>query len=366
MLGPRRGLPTQMMSLRPVASRAAAKLLGRPELEAQARETVVLAPSDVAETGTAIALPGEFDRVETILDVPHIDPAATREDTLWKRWLEPGPVDHLPTMAYRLDDAILSPSSIYAGRAFRDYGAARALMLRGPAETIDEAYFCGGSGGANWFGHWLCDDLATEILAEERGLPALALAATHYQHEAGYRELFDLHAGKPALARVRSLWLIDDRGYNQDHVRRFRKQRDRLRRRVAPAGDHRFVYLARGSTGTRRAVANEAALMDRLVADGFIVVEPEKMAPRDIAAALVGARLIVTMEGSALDHGLVSLPEGAAVLALMPPERFNIYNKIRCELAGLRFAYLVGDRRPDGTFVDPDRVFRTMAIIPDL
>ncbi len=29
-------------------------------------------------------------------------------------------------------------------------------------------------------------------------------------------------------------------------------------------------------------------------------------------------------------------------------------------------AYLVGDRRPEGTFVEPDRVFRTMALIPDL
>lgn len=345
-----------MLSARPFAARLASRLFGHRDVRAAGGDAVVLAPASDIETGRAYYLPGELDRIEAFIDSSN--PAQQLG------WLHPGPVHHKATRGWRVRDAIVSRNAIYRGRAFTTY-ARPELVLRGRCEAIAEAQFCGGQGGNIWFGHWLYEELSTELLAADRGLLPLALASTTYAHEAGYRALTGLHAHKPPLARVRSLWLVDDQDHNRAHVARLRRLRA-LVRRVEPYPGCARVYVGRGTGGTSRTLVNEPAIKDMLAARGFTVIEPEGMAPEAIARTLAGARLMVTVEGSALIHGLVALPEGAAMVAIMPPRRFNSNVKVNAQLVGLRFGFTVAETAGAGFSIDPDRLLRTLDLIPDL
>ena len=89
------------------------------------------------------------------------------------------------------------------------------------------------------------------------------------------------------------------------------------------------------------------------------------MTPREIVTALAGAEMIVSVEGSALCHGLFALPEGARMLAIEPPDRFNVFNKIIGDFAGLLFGYVVADLYADGFTVDCDRLLKTVDLLQD-
>lgn len=75
-----------------------------------------------------------------------------------------------------------------------------------------------------------------------------------------------------------------------------------LRRRgMSPVGNEK-VYIARGSGGKGRGIANEDELIPRLEAEGFVCVDPGSMDFSEQVAALIEAREVVAPHGAALTH----------------------------------------------------------------
>jgi hypothetical protein len=188
-------------------ARFRAKLVGSHPVFESAREIVELAPAVDRVHPAPIALPGEFNRV-----------LAVQEETtlaLEVQRLAVGRHRHGPTVAYRIDNAVLGHGTLYYNDGYQVIrgGSTRPLLPR-HQDCFAEMQLCSNYVTERYFGHWLTDDLSLELLAEQRSLPGLTLARNAWLHESGYRELSGLKAVRSANAHVDRLWVIDDRGFN--------------------------------------------------------------------------------------------------------------------------------------------------------
>jgi len=345
-------------SPRPLLARAAGKWRRAP-LRDRAAEVVELSPAIASDRPPAIALPGEFDRARGFFTSRDHD----------RGRIEGGRRVEGATIAYRLDDAVLAGGTVYAGLGYDAIrpDAAR-LLLRGVPERIAEAALTSHACAESFFGDWLIEGLSMELLAADRGWRALAPARTPWLHEPGYRALTGLDVHRTAYARIDRLWLFDDLGINDDRRRRLLELRRRIRAATpapddASRGAPALVYLTRGRLGQARALRNDAAVETALMSRGFRVVHPEAEAPADLARLLGRARAVVCLEGSAQQHAVVAAPPGAALTVIQPPHRFTAPGKDLADLAGLRYAYLVGEPEEDGFSVDLARLHATLDLI---
>ncbi|ANW00426.1 hypothetical protein LMTR13_09860 [Bradyrhizobium icense] len=204
--------------------------------------------------------------------------------------------------------------------------------------------------------------MAMELLAQQRGLLPLSFEGKPWMHEAGYRELMELPGLPVSYARIERLWVIDDLGLNSSWISRFKELRARVRGKTNAGGPSR-VFLARGLTGAARELLNAPAIVELLAARGFTVVAPESLSPRAIAQSLASAKIVVSVEGSALNHAQFALPENAGVLVIQPPNQFNAFHKILFDLNGIRFGYVVAEPALSGFTVNPERLLRTLDLI---
>jgi len=338
-------------SLAPLSARAMAKLRGARSLDDICVKRVVLAPEESTERKAAIHLPDEFDRIQ---DVRHADSIARVQE---------GTSRHSATIAWLLRDAVIADGTVYAANAYINVAQRRRRkFILGKAEELQEAQLCGDTSTDMFFGHWLLEGLGRELLAIDRDLPAINIANPIRVHEPGYRDLLRLPGHNVELARVRNLWLIDDRGYNISHARRLLALRERLRSAIS-GKENPLVFMARGRTGAPRELLNIDAITAAVIKRGGIVIEPEQMAPRDIAAALVNAKMVVAVEGSVFAHAQLALPEGNAMLSIQPPDRFNSIHKGIADRSGLKFGFTVGKAGPGGFSLEPERLLRALDLL---
>lgn len=76
--------------------------------------------------------------------------------------------------------------------------------------------------------------------------------------------------------------------------------RNRLSRNIAPASDKR-VYLSRSGYGlTRGGLFDEAALEERLVDEGYVIIQPEQLTFAEQISCYMGAEKIISPDSSAL------------------------------------------------------------------
>jgi capsular polysaccharide biosynthesis protein len=325
------------------------------DLRSAADETVVIAPARRTQSFAAVSLPDE--ELRATASVPTSTLERERQNARCHV------AEHGATEAFRFDDALIVDGCWYANGVFdRLKPLKRRMVVVDRAELFEEAQLCTDIGAEIFFGHWLVDALCMELLAEDRGLHGLSLAGSNRIHEPSYRELLALPGCAVSTARVRRLWVVDDRGYNAHRVRRFHRLRERLRSAVTPS-TRRLVYIDRGNSGAARTLLNRDAIVDELVKRGFTVLAPEQESARTIAETLAGARLAVGLEGSHLNHALLALPEGAGLLAIQPASHFNMFNKTMSEFAGVRFGFVVADQRPGGFHVDGDRLLDTIELL---
>ncbi|SDJ63892.1 MULTISPECIES: glycosyltransferase 61 family protein [Bradyrhizobium] len=342
-------------SFLPISARLKAIFGASISVQDRAIEKVQLAAADESPTLPAVALPNEFSRV---LDV---EPNSTfdRENG----YISSTRLAHGPTIAYKLADAILADHTLYCAGSYSVYRKAKKRpILAEPYEQVDEGQLCSYAPSNIYFGHWLRDALAMELLAETRGLPPLSFRRKPWLHEPGYREMVSLPGSPVTFAHVRRLWIVDDLGLNASWVARFQELRRRVQRSTGLDGPS-HVFLARGTTGTSRELVNTSTLMEYLVARGFSIVEPEKLSPREIVKALASAKIVVSVEGSALNHAHYAVPEKSGVLVIQPPERFNAFHKVLLDFNNIRFGYVVGERALGGFTLAPERLLRTLDLL---
>ncbi|WP_205479161.1 glycosyltransferase family 61 protein [Sphingomonas arenae] len=348
-----------MLSIRPVTSRLFARL-GKRHLVDAAVERRVIAPPVERPSKPLISLPDEADRTRG-----H-HPDSTPSTNLARLRCEP--VRQGESFALRLRDVIIADGTVMARTALSVVAERRRrMLLRSPVEQLDEGTFCSTYVTERYFGHWLKDGLSHELWARDQGSQPLVLTSPPGRvHEPGYRQLSGLAARHVDTARVGELWYLHDHELSDDRVARLQRIRARIRAAV-PADGPSHVFMSRGSSGAGRTLANEAEVEAMLTGLGFAILKPETSTPWEIARTLSSARVVISPEGSALSHAVMTAPQGTTLVVLQPPFHLNMIYKTFADALDFHFAYAVGDPVSEDAFVQPlDRLRRLLDIVDRL
>ena len=341
-----------MKQLLPVFARLRAKVVGNRPIAKCAAEVVELSPATARMQPAAIALPGEFDRVLAVQEETTLAMERERVTACERR--------HGPTLAYRIDNAVLGEGTLYYDGGYdviRSHST--GALLRGELDDFAEMQLCVNYVIERYFGHWLVDGLCLELLAQRRSMPGLALARAPWLHESGYRELVGLEVIRLRKARIRRLWVIDDRGINDGWISRFQELRSRVRLGAKGEGARRLM-VTRGTLGAKRNLVNSSEVHAALERIGFEIVDPESETPGSLVGKLAAAEIVVAVEGSVQNHGLLAMPSGSIFVAIQPPDRFNAFAKAQADAAGIKWGYVVADSDPDGFCLPVERLLRTI------
>lgn len=346
------------VDLTPLIYRVQRAFGGRPRLADVCDRQWEVAPATVATAPPALYLPHELDKVTACTDLTNFDRETKR--------LRGGRREHAATVAYRIPGATILEGSVYKGplryplvlEKRAPWSAARAS----PEQRGDEVLACS-LFGTLFFGHWVTDDLTLELAAAALGTP-LAVSRAPYGHEPAYRRVLDLPRPPTAThARCRSLTVLEDASLNQFKRQRYQELRRRLQSRFPPAGRH-GVLLRRGSSGRRRVLVNEPEVEAFCQSRGFAVIDPQAMPVEQLMQQMMGAAIVIGVEGSQLAHGLLAMSDDGVLLVLEPPHLFNNTFKDHTDCLELGYAFVVGSRAAqDGFRIDLDELARTLDLV---
>lgn len=283
----------------------------------------------------------------------------------WRNWpeekalIEGAVIRHQPTRAFLLKNAVVAGPFLYRGGWKERIGAEASASVVVPApvwQGIDEAHLAVTVTGADYFGNFLLDSFPLEMIPPA-GATRVGVPGKAYRHASGYRDLLALP--EPAMAgnvRIRRLTVYQDFAQNAFKEARYRTLRERLRRRLGPPSAAPGVFLARGDDGAPRRLTNEAALCEVLAARGFDIVEPSRLSPEEISRRLLGARIVIAVEGSHLSHAIYSMADDGAFLVIQPPDRFAMPYKEFTDRMGMRFGFVVAEPAEGGFAADADEI----------
>lgn len=262
-----------------------------------------------------------------------------------------------PTAVCELSDACVLAGEILTTREryLMDRSSPYRVLGR-KAECLDHVFLPNTLQGMTYFGHWLRDDCPAFELCRTMG-PTVSLRRRPWPDCAAYEDAFDHVWTEYASFTARRLTIIREIGFNLDKGARIHRLRARLRPACSPGAG--CVFLARGPSGKGRAIANEAALIARLSANGVRIIMPEQGGPSIIEDCL-DAELVITVEGSQAAHATYLLREGGSLLILQPPDRFYNPHIEWTRLLGMHYGIVVGDQAPGGMTVNADEVLKMM------
>jgi len=316
-----------------------------------ASEEIELAPPLEREHHAAISLPSEFDRVLTVQEQTTLEMELGR--------LRPGMRQHGPTTAYRLDHAVLAQGSLYFEGGYDVIRGGSNAFLPRRQDRFEEMQLCTNHVIDHYFGHWLIEGLALELMARQMALPALVLSGEPWCHEPDYRKLTGLTSAETANALIDRLWVVDDRGINEGWISRVKELRRRIQSAASQAGKKR-VFFTRGTTGAIRNLVNSMEVHAALETAGFDIIDPEKETAASLVNALSSAEIALLVEGSAQNHCIYGLPFGSTLVTIQPPTRFNANSKDRADAVGLNWAFVVADPHVDGFHLPIERLMKTL------
>lgn len=349
-----------MVLNRPMLSRGFRRLLaGRYiDLRDLAQRQFVLCPSETTTVAGAI-----YDAA-SISKVSQLSP--------WRRWevesllMNGGSIEHHATIAHEIGEVEIVDAFMYsgAGKAQVGYGSERLFLSdHGPRRQFDHATLIASRYGSQYFGNFLQDDIPLGLLAADDGSNPVSVVNRGYPHEAGYRRVLGVEAGTQVRrAHVKRLTMFTDFAQNSLKEARYRILRSNLRRSIVEAqGSRRAprgIYIRRGRTGELRLLENESEIEQYLSALDFRIIDAEAMTPEAIASAALDARIVVSVEGSQLAHGIYCAADDAVFLVLQPPNRLSMVYKEFTDRLGMGFAFLVGDPAGPGFRVAPSDLGR--------
>lgn len=283
----------------------------------------------------------------------------------WRDWaaektlIEGAVVRHQPTRAFLIEDVVAAGPFLYCGPWKERIGAAAmpSAVKSAPGwQEIDEAHLAVTLTGADYFGNFLLDSFPLELIPPA-GATRIGAPGKAYRHAPGYRDLLALP--EPAMAgnaRIRRLTVYQDFAQNAFKEARYRTLRERLRLRLGRPSTGPGVFLARGDDGEPRRLTNEAALCEMLAARGFDILEPSRLAPEEISRRLLGAPIVIAVEGSHLSHAIYSLADDGAFLVIQPPDRFAMPYKEFADRMGMRFGFVVAEPAEGGFVADAGEI----------
>lgn len=349
----------ELLPLRMVADRAigfARRTLGMPtDLESGAVAIEVIDPGKAVSGRKGLYLPGQLERVT---GTPFGISLARELEEFSK-----GTRRIAPTTRYEFRDVAID--------GYRLATAGRVKIYREDSEfapadvrmiALDEAALRTSYVAVHYFGHWLRDDCATQLLAESYA-PVIAMQTPAWPDKQPYRALLGGDYTEAARARVKRLHLFDDIGQNDHKVARFRQARARFAERAGPRTMTDIVFMARGASGESRDLVNQAALVQAMAVRGIHILHAETAGVEEIVTALQGARILISVEGSQISHGLLTLADKAGILAIQPPDRFFNSHMDWSHALDMHYAVVVGTPAQGGFAISDDELFATLDLL---
>lgn len=343
-------LQTLSLKFRAGARHVRRLAIGPGTLQSVADDIETICPAEESETPATACLPGQIDRItgaSVFTTVEAEIKQVTQRITT-----------HAPTLAYHISGATLYNGNVYC-RNFKlpvSSGSRTTGSIHLASAPLASSHI-----GSQFFGHWLRDDCSRYLLAENYGKP-LTLGHAGYGHAATYAEMFGQDWTPITGAAIDHLVVFQDYAQNSNKKKRYQALRQAIRNNVSPAPTP-LVYLCRGNTGQPRKVANERGLVDELVRQGFIVADVGADDIKDIMSKIAGAKLVVSIEGSHVNHCCMSLSAGSALLLLQPSDRFSANFKGWAEAIDIRSGFVVGPRSESGYQFETSEILKTMELL---
>jgi capsular polysaccharide biosynthesis protein len=342
--------------LRPAVNIATRKLGRARTLPEASVETVVVQPMETELHDAPIQLPGQL--AKAVASVPghapleHEIARATATQSL-----------HQPILRYTIQDCLVHPGGV----EFRGGSVTKQRLQARPLASeailrLDRALYAMSSTSHQYFGHWLQDACPTALLRQDD--EALLLdVRLDWPHAAQYAQAFGLRPEPSSIQQVERLTIYDDHSQGSSKRERYAELRRRLEATFPGGASSPAVYLRRGSSGAARLVANEEAVVTSLAGYGFDVFDMGGASLRDMVQRFRHAEIVVSMDGSHLNHLYFAMPPGAALLTFVPADRFTMNQVGYTVAAGLRYGFMVVDPAPGGYEVSIPDLQETLALM---
>jgi capsular polysaccharide biosynthesis protein len=232
--------------------------------------------------------------------------------------------------------------------------------LLAPLVRVPQLRYCQSYVSWRYFGHWVTDAIPTAFLDPDMGAVWMPPDIS-WTHAEGYLATYGLAPLDAPLVHADELVVYQDFGQGSLKRQRYDALRSLLRSRFAVGDAEDLVFLRRGSTGFRRAIADEEHLIDALMACNWRVVDIGTSTFEDIQRALCRARVVVSMDGSHLTHAQMSLLPGSVLVLLLPHDRFTSVHVGYAQANRLSAGVVVlQGSKEDGYVVNLDEILRTV------
>ncbi len=319
------------------------RLLGKPpRLSEVAERSYQLHPAESFNAPPACFEPSDMERV--------VGYGTNRDREL--RRIQGGPKTTHPTVMYRLRDVqMFSGHLLFANMIRRwEHQARMPWMTSGDQLECDSAALANSKLGLRYFGHWLHDDLPMCLATQDMGPLVTPQIGPSSHHQSAYLDVTGLQITRCDSVRFKELYYVDDWHAENSHKKaRLLEIRQRLWA-AYPSAPHAGVFLVRGSGGQRRVLRNEMELAASLSERGIRVIDVAQASPEEVMRQCANARVVIGVEGSQLNNGLISMADEGSMLVIQPPRRFNCHHKELCDILGVRYGFVVGasfDKSPD-------------------
>lgn len=268
-------------------------------------------------------------------------------------------VRHAPVIRYTLKNCLVHPYGFdYSRGSHRISRVGSYGYLRIRPERLDAALYVNNAVIKDYFGHWLRDGCSTALLASA-GEPLLFDVPSAWPHASAYARVFGLAPEPPAVRQVARLHLFQDYGQGSMKRARYAEMRARAARffgedALPPAR----VYLRRGMTGVARPVVNEPALIEVLSREGFEIFDIANEGLEALWRRLRNAQLVVSVDGSHLNHLYMAMRPGTGLLMIVPGSRFTLTHVGLSRAFGMHFGFHVMASGAGGAIADIPAVLR--------
>ena len=334
--------------LKPIVAPIIYRLMGEKEPESD-----ILQPSETEAVRPPVLLPGMLEKVtgtdeHSVLSF-HL--TACTETT----------VTHAPVYRSTYRNAFVRRSGYATWRRRERYDTDIGWSERGEAiQAFRDVRYCHSYVSWRYFGHWLTDSIPSALIDPELGelwMPP----GKDWGHAKDYLAVLDIPIIKNPLVFAERLTVYQDFGQGSHKRARYDDIRDRLHSRFGGSSKFECVYLRRGNTGVPRWIANEDRLVEELVRRNWLVLDIASATVEELQRALCNARIVMSIDGSHLDHAHLSLRSGAVMLILMPHDRFSSRQLGPCRAHGVTPALFVMEgSQQEGYIVDTDDVLKTV------
>lgn len=270
-------------------------------------------------------------------------------------------VTHAPVLREMRRNAIVRRRGYATPRSHERLGPGFGLSeLLAPVTEVGTLRYCYSHVIWQYFGHWLTDGIPSALIDPGLG-PLFMPPIPGSAHARDYLDATGLQLIEAPLIHARELVSYQDYGQGSHKRARYQELNRRLLARFGNDDPAACVFIKRGRTGVPRFIANEDALVETLLARNWTVLDIAKASVTEMQRVLTRATVVVSIEGSQLDHAILSMPEGAAMVILEPQDRFLLRFVGLCRARRIKPGFLiVKGSLATGYTVDFEELFRTI------